>query len=72
MTSVRKRIGTLKTVEDIVDECRRIYRDSRNERLDMPTGKGLVWMLKEMSHMMRLNDIEKRLEVLEDEQNLRA
>ena len=65
----RKRIGKLQTVEQVCDECRRIYREARNEKTDMPTAKGLVWMLKEISHMMRLNDIEKRLEILENAQN---
>ena len=64
-----KHIGNLQSVKEVTCEYRRVYREARNEKMDMKRAKGLAWMLKELSHMIRVHDLEERLEALENAAN---
>ena len=61
-----RRIGKLLTVRQVCEEYRRVYREARNGRLDMKDARGICWMLKELSFMIRETDLEQRLEALEE------
>lgn len=62
-----KRIGSLRTIDDIAVEYRRIYRMCRNGQLALPDGKSYCWMLKQLSGLIAESDLEARLERLEDQ-----
>ena len=61
------RIGSLRTVEDIAVEYRRIYRKARQGEISLQDAKGYAWMLKQLSGIIAESEIEKRLEILEAE-----
>lgn len=64
----RLRIGTLKTIQDVSDEYRRVYRATRRGDLDLAEGKSFCWMLKQLSGMISDSDLEQRIEALENAQ----
>ena len=64
-----RRIGKLLTIAQVCEEYRRVYREARNSQIDMKRAKGLAWMLKELSFMIRTTDLEQRLEALENAEN---
>ena len=60
-----KRIGSLRTIEEIATEYRRIYRLCRNDKMELSDGKGYCWMLKQLSGMIAEAELEKRVEEIE-------
>ena len=63
-----KRIGSLRTIDDIAVEYRRVYRLCRNDKMPLSDGKSFCWMLKQLCGIISEGEIEKRLEALENEQ----
>ena len=61
-----KRIGSLKTIEDISVEFRRVYRMARNETMELTDAKAYCWMLKQLSGMLAESDLERRIIELEE------
>ena len=60
-----KRIAKL-DIEGCQHEIARIYREARREELDLSRAKGLVWILKELSGLIRDSGLEKRVAELEE------
>lgn len=59
----------LVTVMDCKREMARVYRDSRQGRIDIQDGTRLVYMLAQVGKLIEVSELEKRVEVLEKEQN---
>lgn len=60
-----KRIGSLKTIDDIAVEYRRVYRKARNGQMELTDAKAFCWMLKQLSGMLAESDLERRIIELE-------
>ncbi|SNX60383.1 hypothetical protein SAMN06296273_1845 [Nitrosomonas ureae] len=59
----------LANIEDCRREMASVYRDARSGRIDSQDGSRLVYMLSQVSKLIELSDIEKRIEVLENLNN---
>jgi len=60
-----KKIAKLSNIEGCQHEMARLYREARREEIDLSRAKGLVWILKELSGLIRDSELEKRIEELE-------
>lgn len=63
---VGKKIAKLSNIEGCQHEIARLYREARREEIDLSRAKGLVWILEELSGLIRDSDLEKRVEKLEE------
>ena len=63
----RTNVKSLKTLDDLGLEMRRIYRAVKDEKMDMPRGKGLIYILGQIVVVTRESDLEKRVEELEEQ-----
>ena len=59
----------LATLEDCRHEMARVYRDARTARIDSQDASRLVYMLSQIGKLIELTDIEKRIELLEKQNN---
>lgn len=59
----------LATIEDCRREMARVYRDARTTRIDSQDASRLVYILSQIGKLIELSDIEKRLELLEKQNN---
>ena len=55
----------LKTADDVRLEMGKVYREMRGNRMDMADGTKLVYVLAQIGKVIELNEIEKRIELLE-------
>jgi hypothetical protein len=55
----------LKTLDQVRLEMSKVYRDSRQGRLDVSEGAKLVFMLSQVGKMIELSEIENRITALE-------
>jgi len=59
----------LATIDDCRREMARVYRDARTARIDSQDASRFVYILSQIGKLIELSDIEKRLEILEDQNN---
>ena len=59
----------LATIEDCRREMARVYRDARTARIDSQDASRFVYILSQIGKLIELSDIEKRLEILESQDN---
>lgn len=59
----------LATIEDCRREMARVYRDARTARIDSQDASRFVYILSQIGKLIELSDIEKRLEILEKQNN---
>lgn len=59
----------LATIEDCRREMARVYRDARTARIDTQDASRFVYILSQIGKLIELSDIEKRLEILEKQNN---
>lgn len=59
----------LVTVMDCKREMARVYRDSRQGRIDIQDGTRLVYMLAQIGKLIEVSELEKRIETLEKVQH---
>ncbi|SNX61213.1 hypothetical protein SAMN06296273_2666 [Nitrosomonas ureae] len=59
----------LANIEDCRREMARVYRDARTARIDSQDASRFVYILSQIGKMIELSDIEKRLELLERQNN---
>lgn len=64
-----KRVGPLDTVRRVRIEAAKIYKEVRRGQLDINDGRGLTWMLNIIGGLIRDNDLEERIKVLEEAKN---
>ena len=64
----KKRIGNLATSSDIIREIKRVYREGRNDEIDTVNMSRFANVLKMLIDIKESQDIEHRLEVLENAQ----
>ena len=57
----------LKTLDQVRLEMAKVYRDSRQGRIDVADGAKLVFMLSQVGKMIEMTDLERRLAALEDQ-----
>jgi hypothetical protein len=57
----------LDTMTDVKREMAKVYRECRSEIIDAQTGTKLTWMLQAVAKVIETNDLEKRIEVLENQ-----
>lgn len=55
----------LVTIMDCKREMARVYRDSRQGRIDIQDGTRLVYMLSQIGKLIEVSELEKRIELLE-------
>lgn len=55
----------LVTIMDCKREMARVYRDSRQGRIDIQDGTRLVYMLSQIGKLIEVSEFEKRIELLE-------
>ena len=53
---------------DCKREMARVYRDSRQGRIDIQDGTRLVYMLAQIAKLIEVSEFEKRIELLEQVQ----
>lgn len=58
----------LVTAMDCKREIARVYRDSRQGRIDIQDGTRLVYMLAQIGKLIEVSEFEKRIELLEQAQ----
>jgi len=61
----RVRIGHLTTTDGILAELRSLYRDARRGEIRPSDATKLTYILKTMSEVMTLRELETRLDCLE-------
>jgi len=59
----------LKTMGQVRAEMARVYRQTREGKIDSQDGSRFVYMLVQIGKMVELADLEKRLESLEKQKN---
>ncbi len=59
----------LKTMGQVRAEMARVYRQTRGGKIDPQDGSRFVYMLCQIGKMVELADLEKRLELLEKQNN---
>lgn len=52
---------------DVKREMAKVYRECRSEMIDAQTGTKLTWMLQAVAKVIETSDLEKRIEVLENQ-----
>jgi hypothetical protein len=57
----------LDSLNDIKREMAKVYRESRSNVIDPVTGTKLVWMLQSIGKVIEGSDLEKRIEILEQQ-----
>lgn len=57
----------LDTMTDVKREMAKVYRECRSEIIDAQTGTKLTWMLQAVAKVIETNDLEKRIEALENQ-----
>lgn len=57
----------LKSLDQVRLEMAKVYRDSRQGRIDVADGAKLVFMLSQVGKMIELTELERRLAALEDQ-----
>lgn len=55
----------LVTIMDCKREMARVYRDSRQGKIDIQDGTRLVYMLSQIGKLIEVSELEKRIELLE-------
>ena len=60
-----KRISNLNNVAGVSAELRKIYRERRNDKIANDDARCLTHILKTMSDILKVSDLEARLEALE-------
>ena len=65
-TPSRVRLGTIKHIKD---EMARVYREARMGLLKTSEATRLIYILAQMSTLIRDHEIEKRVELLERQQD---
>ena len=55
----------LDTMQDVKKEMAKVYRESRSQQIDPAEATKLVWMLQAVGKVIESSDLEKRIEVLE-------
>lgn len=55
----------LKTADDVRLEMARVYRDMRQEKVDMGDGTKLVYVLSQIGRVIEVSDVQARMEALE-------
>ena len=55
----------LDTLADVKAEMAKVYRESRSEVIDPVTGTKFIWMLQSVQKAIEGSDLEKRIEILE-------
>lgn len=66
----RARHIRLRNIDDVRSEAERVYRDARNGRIEPSEGTKLTYMLSQITTMIELGDLERRLTAIEDSQQL--
>lgn len=56
----------LRTIDDVRAEAERVYRDARNGRIEPHEGTKLTYMLSQITTMIELGDIDRRLTAIEE------
>ena len=56
----------LKTLDQVRLEMAKVYRDSRQGRVDVADGAKLVFMLSQIGKLIELSELEQRVQALED------
>ena len=59
----------LATIEDCRREMARVYRDARTARIDTQDASRFVYILSQIGKLIELSELEKRLEILEKQNN---
>lgn len=57
----------LRTVDDVRAEAERVYRDARNGRIETSEGSRLTYMLSQITTMIELSDLGRRMIDVETE-----
>lgn len=65
-TPIRTRLGTIK---DIKNEMARVYKEVRMGSLDTSQATKLIYILGQMSALIKDHELERRIELLERSQN---
>lgn len=55
----------LKTIDDVRLEMAKVYRDMKKQKIPTADGTRLVYVLAQIGKMIELHDIERRLDLLE-------
>ena len=55
----------LKTADDVRVEMGKVYREMRHGKIESGEGTKLVYVLAQIGKVIELNEIEKRIELLE-------
>lgn len=58
----------LRSIDDVRAEAERVYRDARNGRIEPSEGTKLTYMLSQITTMIELGDIERRITAIENSQ----
>ena len=59
----------LATIEDCRREMARVYRDARTARIDTQDASRFVYILSQIGKLIELSEFEKRIELLESQNN---
>ncbi|MCK9622251.1 MAG: hypothetical protein M0R47_17145 [Methylobacter sp.] len=57
----------LDTMQDVKREMAKVYREARSGMVDVQDATKLTWMLQAVSKVIEGSDLEKRIEVLENQ-----
>lgn len=60
----------LATLEDCRREMARVYRDARTAGIDSQDASRFVYILSQIGKFIELSELEKRLEILESNNNV--
>jgi hypothetical protein len=61
----RVKIGRLNTLDGVVAELSRVYRESRRDELDSSTAYRLASILREIGKTLETSELERRLSDIE-------
>jgi len=59
----------LDTMQDVRREMSKVYREARSGVVDMQDATKLTWMLQAVGKVIEGSDLEKRIEVLENQRD---
>ena len=62
-----KRVGRLRSVGDVLTEMGRVYREARRKQLSTVDASRLMMMLREIRQVMETENLEQRIEKLEEQ-----
>lgn len=57
----------LKTIDSVRVEMAKVYRDMRSGKIETSDGSRLVYVLAQLGKLVELYDIEKRINLLEEQ-----